>query len=87
MPNVKPRPQRECANPDCDKVFAAWNAKQKYCSRDCIQSKGRAHNVCPCGVNTGSYQKKYCCPEHREKWGKKKAPTRMVTHTCLACGN
>ena len=84
MPNVKPRPEKDC--PTCGKHFACVKPTQVFCSKKCIRT-GRNHNVCPCGVNTGSYQKKYCCPEHREKWQKHKAPTKMVTRVCLACGN
>lgn len=83
MPNVKPRPEKDC--PTCDKHFVCVRPEQVYCSKKCIRGKGRAHLVCPCGVNTGSYQKKYCCDEHRERWGKKKAPVRMVTHICQNC--
>lgn len=84
MPNVNVRPEKDC--PTCGEHFACVRPEQVYCSKKCIRGKGRAHLVCPCGINTGSYQKKYCCDEHREKWGKKKAPTRMVTHTCQNCG-
>lgn len=81
--NANKRPEKDCET--CGKHFVCVRPKQRFCSKKCIRT-GRSHLICPCGINTGSYQKKYCCPEHREKWGKKKAPTRMVTHTCLACG-
>ena len=84
IPNVRKRPEADC--PTCGKRFSKTHPKQRFCSRPCIRSKGRAHNVCPCGVNTGSYQKKYCSPEHRALYGKKKAPTRMVTKVCQECG-
>lgn len=84
MPNVKKRPEKDC--PTCGSRFSCVHPKQKYCSRKCIQAPGRKHLVCPCGVNTGSYQRRYCSPEHRALYGKKKPPTRMVDHTCLGCG-
>ena len=84
MVNINKRPEKGC--PTCGDHFVCVRPEQKYCSRKCIPAPGRKHNVCPCGVNTGSYQKKYCCDEHREQWGSKKAPARMVTHTCLGCG-
>ena len=82
MPNIKPRPERRCANPNCDNVFAAHNAQQKYCSRECIQGKGRNHLVCPCGTSTGSYQKKYCCPDHHDKYKRVKAPVKIISYVC-----
>ena len=82
--NVNPRPEKDC--PTCGEHFVCIRPEQKYCSRKCIPAPGRKHLVCPCGVNTGSYQKKYCSDEHREQWGRKKAPVVMVTHTCLGCG-
>lgn len=82
--NVNERAEKDC--PTCGEHFACVRPEQVYCSRKCIQSKGRAHLVCPCGVNTGSYQKKYCCDDHRKKWQKHKKPTLMITHTCLGCG-
>lgn len=85
MPNVKPRPVKKCVT--CESEFNPSHPRQEACSRACIPKKGRQHLTCPCGVNTGSYQKKYCCPEHREKWGKKKPPPRMITYTCLGCGD
>lgn len=84
MSNVSSRPEKDC--PTCGEHFVCVRPEQKYCSRKCIPAKGRKHNVCPCGVNTGSYQKKYCTPEHRERWGGKKPPARLVTHVCIGCG-
>lgn len=85
MPNVKPRPTKVC--PTCGETFACTHPKQKFCSRPCIRSKGRSHNVCPCGESTGSYSRLYCSPEHRAKYGKKKPPVRMVSRTCQVCGD
>ncbi|QZM07205.1 holliday junction resolvase [Mycobacterium phage EasyJones] len=85
MVNVRPRPEKDC--PTCGEHFVCIRPEQKYCSRKCIPAPGRKHLVCPCGVNTGSYQKKYCSPEHRVLYGKRtREPTRMVTHLCLGCG-
>lgn len=85
MPNVTKRPEKNC--PTCGEHFVCVRPEQVYCSKQCIRGKGRKHNVCPCGINTGSYQKKYCSSEHRELYGKKKAPTRMVEHVCQTCGD
>lgn len=86
MVNVRPKPVKSC--PTCGQDFQPTHAKtQKYCSRACIPAPGRKHLVCPCGTNTGSYQRKYCSPEHRAEYSKKKAPVRMVTHTCQSCGS
>ena len=84
MPNIKVRPSKVC--PTCGEEFTCARPSQQFCSRKCIQGKGRAHNICPCGVNTGSYSRKYCSPEHRELYGKKKAPVEMVTKVCIGCG-
>lgn len=84
MPNVKPRPVKVC--PTCEEEFLAARPEQKFCSRKCIQGKGQAHNICPCGTSTGCYSRKYCSPEHRALYSKKKAPARMVTKVCLGCG-
>lgn len=83
--NVNKRSEKDC--PTCGNHFVCVKPEQRFCSKKCIRT-GRNHHVCPCGVNTGSYQKKYCSPEHREQYGKKKAPTRMVEHVCQnpACG-
>lgn len=84
MANVNKRPEKDC--PTCGSHFVCIRPEQIFCSRECVRGKGRTHLICPCGASTGSYQKKYCCPEHHEKWRKHKTPTRMVTHTCLGCG-
>ena len=84
MPNINKRPEKDC--PTCGKRFLCVRPSQKYCSRDCIQGKGRTHLVCPCGTVTGSYIKKYCCPEHHEKYKKRKPPPRMDQHICVGCG-
>ncbi len=82
--NVNKRPEKDC--PTCGEHFVCVRPEQKYCSRKCIPAPGRKHLVCPCGADTGSYQKKFCSDEHRAKWGGKKAPVRMTTHVCLGCG-
>ena len=41
--------------------------------------------TCPCGKPAENIRAKYCGPECRKKWGKK-PPARMVTKTCLGCG-
>ena len=42
--------------------------------------------TCPCGKPAATLKSKYCSEDCRKEWGKKKAPTRMVTHTCQCCG-
>ncbi|WNO26979.1 Holliday junction resolvase [Mycobacterium phage SrishMeg2525] len=46
----------------------------------------QVEKVCPCGASTGSFTRLYCSDEHRALYGKKKAPTLMVEHICLGCG-
>jgi hypothetical protein len=86
MPNVKKRPEKDCLT--CGRHFVTQRPEQVFCSKKCIRHGGRSYPVCPCGVQTDSYMKKYCCTEHRVKWGGKKAPVRMVEHICQnpACG-
>lgn len=41
--------------------------------------------TCPCGQPAANFKSKYCSDPCRKKWGVK-PPTRMVTHSCQACG-
>jgi predicted nucleic acid-binding Zn ribbon protein len=84
MVNVKNRPEKDC--PTCGKHFRCGRPDQVFCSRQCIRGGGKNHPVCPCGVQTDSYMKKYCCTEHRVLYGNKKTPVRMIEHICLGCG-
>lgn len=80
MVNVKKRPEGDC--PTCGEHFIKARPNQIFCQKKCIRHGGKNHPICPCGVQTDSYMKKYCCTEHRVRWGGKKAPTKMVTHIC-----
>lgn len=82
MPTPPRKPQ---ACPTCGVIFTAKRREQFYCSRQCIKPPGKNLLVCPCGTTTGSYSKKYCCDEHREQWGRKKAPLETVNHVCQQC--
>jgi hypothetical protein len=44
--------------------------------------------ICPCGKKTGSPNRKYCSPEHRREYGKKRQPDseNYITFNCLGCG-
>ncbi|UTQ77900.1 holliday junction resolvase [Mycolicibacterium phage Kashi_SSH1] len=42
--------------------------------------------TCPCGQPAENIRSKYCGEACRKKWGVK-TPVRMITRTCLACGN
>lgn len=83
MPNVKKRPEKDC--PTCGKHFVTKRPDQIYCQKKCVRH-GRAYPICPCGKQTDSYMKKYCCDEHREQWGGKKAAVEMVARVCQNCG-
>ena len=41
--------------------------------------------ICPCGESTGKRGRRYH-PECREKYARKKPPLKMITHTCIGCG-
>lgn len=86
MPNVKKRPEGDC--PTCGSHFVKKRPDQVFCQKSCVRHGGRQWPICPCGTQTDSYMKKYCCTEHRVKWGGKKPPVRMVSHVCQnpACG-
>lgn len=42
--------------------------------------------TCPCGQPAENIRSKYCCVEHRKKWGRKPA-VKMVEHVCQTCGD
>lgn len=86
MVNVKKRPEGDC--PTCGEHFVKKRPDQVFCKKKCVRHGGKNYPICPCGVQTDSYMKKYCCTEHRIKWGGKKAPVRMISYVCQnpACG-
>jgi hypothetical protein len=75
----QPKQQKECANPDCKKLFLG-NGRDRYCSIACsfkmrekrrIATKQYVEHTCPvCGKKfsyVGTHQFKYCSSECRKK--------------------
>ena len=62
------------------------DSTQRVTCADCRRTMtSREMATCPCGQPAENIRSKYCGPICRKKWGVR-PPVRMVTHTCLGCG-
>lgn len=81
------RALRERGYPSC----SACGEPTQHSQRTTCPEHRRGQTVrdlatCPCGQPAENIRSKYCGPEHRKQWGKK-SPAKMITKTCLGCGN
>jgi hypothetical protein len=87
--------RRSCRQ--CGKEFDDYAYRNRaFCSRDCTTvwlrenaADTKFRRWCPCGeeILENVYERKYCSPEHRRLYGKKRQanPANYVTFNCLNC--